>query len=72
MSNEINVEALATGNTIHRSRLEITNLNRRVVHVTVSEKVFNHAKAQAYLSGLSWKEYIERLLSEAKPLDQTH
>ncbi len=68
MSNEINVEGMVNGNITHRSRLEITNLNRRVVHVTVSEKVFNHAKAQAYLSGLSWKEYIEQLLSEAKPL----
>ena len=40
----------------------------RVVHVAVPERVFNHAKAQAYLSGLSWPKFIERLLSESRPI----
>jgi len=39
----------------------------RVVHVAVPESVFNHAKAQAYLSNLPWTKFIERLLSEARP-----
>lgn len=41
----------------------------RVVHVAVPEAVFNHAKAQAYLSGLRWPDFIKRLLSEAKPFE---
>lgn len=42
----------------------------RVVHVAVPEKVFNHAKAQAYLSGLSWPKFVERLLSESTPIQE--
>ena len=39
----------------------------RIVHVSVPETVFNHAKAQAYLSNLTWSDYLARLLSEAQP-----
>ena len=42
----------------------------RVVHVAVPEKVFNHAKAQAYLSGLPWPKFIEHLLSESGPIHE--
>lgn len=42
----------------------------RVVHVAVPERVFNHAKAQAYLSGLSWPKFVERLLSESTPIHE--
>ena len=38
----------------------------RVVHVAVPELVFNHAKAQAYLSGLRWPDFVSRLLKESK------
>ena len=41
----------------------------RVVHVAVPEEVFNHAKAQAYLSGIRWPEFVARILSEARPFD---
>lgn len=40
----------------------------RVLHVIVPEPVFNHAKAQAYLSGMRFPEYVARFLKEAWPL----
>lgn len=39
----------------------------RTVHVPVPESIFNHAKAQAYLSGLRFAVFVARLLSEARP-----
>ena len=39
----------------------------RVVHVHVPESIFNHAKAQAYLSGMRFAVFVARLLSEARP-----
>lgn len=39
----------------------------RTVHVAVPETIFNHAKAQAYLSGLRFAVFVARLLSEARP-----
>jgi hypothetical protein len=63
----------------NQSRTKPTTSNRtqsgraspgcRVVHVAVPEEVFNHAKAQAYLSGIRWPEFVARLLSEARPFD---
>jgi hypothetical protein len=41
----------------------------RVLHVLLPEEVFNHVKAQAALSGLAFKEYLERFLREATPYD---
>jgi len=40
----------------------------RIVHVAVPEPIFNHAKAQAYLSGLPWPRFVERILAEATVL----
>lgn len=40
----------------------------RIVHVAVSEQIFNHAKAQAYLSGLPWPRFVEKLLEHATPV----
>ncbi len=37
----------------------------RVVHIVFPEKVFNHAKAQAFLSGIPWTHFVERLLAES-------
>lgn len=39
----------------------------RIVHVSVPENVFNHAKAQAYLSGIPWPKFVEKLLAESVP-----
>lgn len=39
----------------------------RIVHVAVPEPVFNHAKAQAYLSGLRFPEYVASVLRDGKP-----
>ncbi|MCX7411267.1 MAG: hypothetical protein NTZ32_24585 [Planctomycetales bacterium] len=39
----------------------------RTVHVPVPEAIFNHAKAQAYLSGLRFAVFVAKLLSEARP-----
>lgn len=39
----------------------------RVLHVLVPDSVFNHVKAQAYLSGMRFPEYIARFLEEAWP-----
>lgn len=35
---------------------------KRILHVAVSAEAFNYAKAQAYLSGLSWQAFVEQLL----------
>lgn len=40
----------------------------RVVHVVVPEKNFNHAKAQAFLSGVSWASFIAETLKRCQPL----
>ncbi|ODA29092.1 hypothetical protein A6X21_09765 [Planctopirus hydrillae] len=34
----------------------------------VPEPIFNHVKAQAYLSGMRFPEYVARFLKEAWPL----
>lgn len=39
----------------------------RTVHVHVPESIFNHAKAQAYLSGLRFAEFVAKLLSDSRP-----
>ena len=43
----------------------------RVVHVIVPERLFNYAKAQAYLSGLRFPDYVARLLDEARPFPES-
>lgn len=43
----------------------------RVLYAYVRESTFNHAKAQALLSGMPFVEYINRLLAEAKPYPTT-
>lgn len=40
----------------------------RIVHVAVSEKVFNHAKAQAFLSGVPWPSFVEQVLADSNPI----
>lgn len=55
-------ESVSTGVGKNRS----TNL--RVVYVRVPEPIFNFAKAQAYLSGMDWPDYVAKLLSEARPI----
>jgi hypothetical protein len=35
--------------------------------VIVPEPIFNHVKAQAYLSGMRFPEYVARFLKEAWP-----
>lgn len=39
----------------------------RVLHVIVPEPIFNHVKAQAYLSGLRFPEYVAHVLKNAAP-----
>lgn len=39
----------------------------RVVHVPVPETIFNHAKAQAYLSGLRFAVFVAQVLRDARP-----
>ena len=39
----------------------------RVLHVIVPDRVFNHVKAQAALSGMPFKTYMEHYLLEAFP-----
>lgn len=39
----------------------------RVVHVPVPESIFNHAKAQAYLSGLRFAVFVAKVLADAGP-----
>ncbi|QDT90173.1 hypothetical protein Pan161_18230 [Gimesia algae] len=43
----------------------------RIVHVSVPESTFNHAKAQAYLSGISWSTFVELLLKNSKPITKS-
>lgn len=44
-----------------------TPLGYRVLHVIVPERIFNHVKAQAYLSGLRFPEYVAKFLEKAWP-----
>lgn len=45
-----------------------TPVGCRVLYAYVPEPIFNHAKAQALLSGMRFTtEYLTRLLSEAQP-----
>lgn len=39
----------------------------RVVHVPVPETIFNHAKAQAYLSGMRFAVFVAQVLRDARP-----
>ena len=39
----------------------------RFVHVPVPEAIFNHAKAQAYLSGLRFGVFVAKVLSDCRP-----
>jgi hypothetical protein len=64
MSNTI-TPAPSTNNLAKRSKG--LPAGHRALYVAVPEQAFNHAKAQAYLSGMPWKEFIRRLLSESKP-----
>jgi len=41
----------------------------RVLHVIVPEPVFNHVKAQSYLSGMRFAEYVVKFLGEAFPYE---
>jgi hypothetical protein len=43
----------------------------RVLHVVVPAHAFNHAKAQAALSGLSFKAWIRRALEDAFPYNDS-
>ncbi len=43
----------------------------RVLHVIVPESIFNNVKAQAYLSGMRFPEYVARFLEEARPYKDT-
>lgn len=43
----------------------------RVLHVIVPEQIFNHVKAQAYLSGLRFPDYVARFLEEAWPYNDS-
>ena len=52
----------------HRNRLPP---GHRVLHVILPEHVFNHAKAQAALSGMPFKTYMERFLQEAFPYNRS-
>ena len=44
----------------------------RVVHVPVPESIFNHAKAQAYLSGVRFAEFVATVLKDSKPIEANH
>lgn len=50
-----------------RSSVGRTPPGYRVLHVIVPEPIFNHVKAQAYLSGMRFPEYVARFLKEAWP-----
>lgn len=41
----------------------------KYVHAAVPESIFNHAKAQAYLSGLRFPEYVAKVLRDALPVN---
>ena len=46
-------------------------LNYRILHVSIPESIFNHAKAQAYLSGIPWTRFIQKLLAECSAENDT-
>ena len=50
-----------------RSAAGRTPSGYRVLHVIVPEAIFNHVKAQAYLSGMRFPEYVAGFLKDAWP-----
>lgn len=50
-----------------QKRRSLTPSGYRVLHVLLPELVFNHAKAQAYLSNMRFPDYIRGLLERARP-----
>ena len=40
----------------------------RVVHVPVPEAIFNTAKANAFLSGVRFAEFVATVLKDSKPI----
>ena len=43
----------------------------RVLHVILPEPIFNDLKANAYLSGVRFPEYVARVLREAWPYQES-
>ena len=41
-----------------------TPIGYKVLHVIVPERIFNHVKANAFISGLRFPEYVAKLLEE--------
>ena len=70
MSNTTHAQQSKQATTSHRTSSGHAAPGCRVVHVAVPENVFNHAKAQAYLSGVKWPKFVELLLSNSTPLEQ--
>ena len=64
-----NLESGETASASSRKRTarQGTPKGYRVLQVRVPEQVFNHVKAQSFLSGLRFPEYVTRLLKEAVP-----
>ncbi len=44
-------------------------VGQRVLHVIVPEDVFNHAKAQAFLSGIPWRDFVTETLRRCEQVE---
>ena len=42
---------------------------QRVLHVIIPEVVFNHANAQAFLSGIPWQEFVTETLRQCEQMN---
>lgn len=51
-------------------RTHKTPAGHRVLHVVLPEHIFNHAKAQAYLSGIRFSDYVALSLADAGPIQR--
>lgn len=67
MATDLRPEEKVTASSRERVAKRRTPAGYRVLHVIVPEQAFNHVKAQSFLSGMRFPEYLTRLLKEAGP-----
>ncbi len=46
-------------------------VGQRVLHVIIPEDVFNHAKAQAFLSGVPWRDFVTETLRGCEQVESS-
>lgn len=69
-NNDRSPETLSCSGLSSACRDTHVSIGQRVIHVIVPGRVFNYVKAQAALSGLTFKAYMTKFLLEAFPYEE--